>query len=360
MDRSRAIAVYVTGHGFGHAVRVAEVLRVLLARRSDVIVHLRTSVPAWLFPAAKGRLVVHPVETDVGVCQPNALVTDLPGTLERLDGFAASWAARRDREIAWIRELGPRLVLGDIPPIAFVTASAAGVPSLALGNFSWDWVYRSYLPHDPRFGMHAESAASCYRQADGLLRLPFHGEMIPFRRVTDLPLIVRRSPLSRREARAALGFSLEGPLVLLSFGGIGFSEVSFEGLARIPEIQFLTTETCLGAASNVRKVERPKIDYTTLLRACDAVVTRPGYGIVSASLANGVRVLYTSRGEFPEYPILAAALERHGTACHVPPEAIRSGDFGEALRELLSRTVGEASLETHGAERAAEAIEEWL
>lgn len=360
MDSSRVIAVYVTGHGFGHAVRVAEVLRVLLARRSEVVAHVRSSVPAWLFPATEGRLVVHPVKTDVGVCQPNALVTDLAGTLERLDDFATSWAARLDRELAWIRELGPRLVFGDIPPIAFVTASAAGIPSLALGNFSWDWVYRSYIPHDPRFGMHAESAASCYRRAEGLLRLPFHGEMIPFRRVTDLPLIVRRSPLSRREARAALGFSLEGPLVLLSFGGAGYSEISFDGLARIPEIQFLTTEKGLEAASNVRRIERLEIDYTTLLRACDAVVTRPGYGIVSASLANGVRVLYTSRGEFPEFPILAAALERHGTACQVSPEAIRSGDLAEALRELLSRPVGEASLETNGAELAAEAIEKWL
>lgn len=360
MPGAGVIAIYVTGHGFGHATRVAEVVRVLQARRPEVTVHVRGAVPSWLFPAVDGRTFFHPVELDVGVHQPNAIVTDLGGTLDRLDRFEASWNERWANEIDWLRSLGVRLVVGDIPPIAFAAASAVGVPSLALGNFSWDWVYRSYTPHDERFGRHADLAARRYAEADEMLRLPFHAEATPFRRVTEVPLIVRRSPLSRREARAALGAPLDGPLVLLSFGGVPFSEISPDGLARVPEVRFLTTEPCFGGPPNVRMIPRRDVDYMTLLRASDAVVTRPGYGTVAASLVNGVRVLYTSRGEFPEYPILVAALETHGTAQYVPPKAIRSGEIGEPLRELLSHPVREAALETNGAERVVEEIERWL
>ena len=40
--------------------------------------------------------------------------------------------------------------MGDIPPLAFAAAHAAGLPSVAVANFTWDWVYEDYEPE--RFG----------------------------------------------------------------------------------------------------------------------------------------------------------------------------------------------------------------
>ena len=33
------------------------------------------------------------------------------------------------------------LVVGDVPPLAFEAAAEAGVDSVAVANFSWDWIY---------------------------------------------------------------------------------------------------------------------------------------------------------------------------------------------------------------------------
>ncbi len=73
-----------------------------------------------------------------------------------------------------------------------------------------------------------------------------------------------------------------------------------------------------------------------MVAACDAVLTKPGYGIVADCLANRAPVLYTDRGPFREYPVLAAALERLGPARYVPSADVRRGWVGPHLDALLS------------------------
>ena len=43
-----------------------------------------------------------------------------------------------------LRALDAALVVADIPPLALAAARLAGVPAIALGNFTWDWIYRDY------------------------------------------------------------------------------------------------------------------------------------------------------------------------------------------------------------------------
>ena len=40
------------------------------------------------------------------------------------------------------RDIG--MIVGDIPPLAFEVAARLGVPSLAISNFTWDWIYEWY------------------------------------------------------------------------------------------------------------------------------------------------------------------------------------------------------------------------
>ena len=55
--------------------------------------------------------------------------------------------------------------MGDIPPLAFAAAAAAGVPAIALCNFTWDWIYGAYplqlaaAPSGADRGVGATSAA---------------------------------------------------------------------------------------------------------------------------------------------------------------------------------------------------------
>ena len=65
---------------------------------------------------------------------------------------AAQFFADFDRRVAIEAELvrGVRadLVVGDIPPFACTAAERAGVPSLAIANFTWDWIYSIYSAFD--------------------------------------------------------------------------------------------------------------------------------------------------------------------------------------------------------------------
>jgi hypothetical protein len=351
-----SIAVYVSNHGFGHAVRVAEVVARLVRFYPSLCVHLRTVAPAWLFPRADRRVVVHRAVSDVGMVQPHGLAIDLEATLESLAELEGRFERRVTEEAAWLAEAGVALVLGDIPPLAFAAADRVGVAALALGNFDWEWVYRSYAKRDRRFARHAERAATCYRKARYALRLPFHADMDVFRSVIDLPLVARRSECTRAEARERLGLPAERPVVLLSFGGLGFTAMRVERFAEMPEILFLATEVFRDPPANLVHLDRPDLDYTLLLRACDAVVTKPGYGIVAATLANAVRVLYTARGEFPEAPILVRALEEHATAQFVELDDLERGEIRGPLESLLGRAVAETHLPVDGAQRAAEIL----
>jgi hypothetical protein len=328
-----SIAVYVSNHGFGHAVRIAEVVAQLARLDPALRVHLRTVAPEWLFPRANGRVFIHRAASDIGMVQPHGLAIT--------------------EEAAWLAEARVTVVLGDIPPLAFAAADRAGVAAFALGNFDWEWVYRSYAKRDRRFTPHTERAAACYRKARYALRLPFHADMDVFRSVIDLPLVARRSECNRAEARERIGLPAGRPVVLLSFGGLGFTAMRVERFAEMPEILFLATEAFRDPPANLIHLDRPDLDYTLLLRACDAVVTKPGYGIVAASLANAVRVLYTARGEFPEAPILVRALEEHATAQFLAFDDLERGEIRGPLESLLGRPVGETRLPVDGAQHAA-------
>src|SRR5213595_544557 len=129
-----SLVYYVSGHGFGHAVRSAEVIRTLARRRPELRIHLRTSAPPWLFPPVASH---RSHELDAGVVQPDALRIDPAATLTRAAELARDSEALVATETHFLRRVGARLVVGDVPPLAFLAARRAGLPGVAVANFSW-------------------------------------------------------------------------------------------------------------------------------------------------------------------------------------------------------------------------------
>ena len=97
-------------------------------------------------------------------------------------------------------------------------------------------------------------------------------------------------------------------------------------------------------------------DYVSLLAACDVVVTKPGYGIVADCLANRVAVLFTDRGPFREYDVLASALPALGRARYVPRDDLISGNLGQHLDALVESHAGWTAQPINGAEVVAERV----
>jgi hypothetical protein len=356
------LAVYVSGHGYGHATRTAEVLREVRARAAHLPILIRTSAPAFLFEGLIAPpLSVCRVECDVGLVQQDALVIDEAGTVAAWRGFMDGWDDRVAGEAARLRDAGARLVLGDIPPLAFAAAAQAGVPSVALGNFSWDWIYGHLAAREPDLVEAAARAGEAYARAELLLRLPFAGDLSAFRRIEDVPLVARKPTVPKAEAGARLG--LDGrPAVLLSFGGLGLPGLQPAGFGALTGYQVLLTGQAVDGSvpANLRRLDGPALraaglEYPDLVGAVDIVVTKPGYGIVSDCIGAGTRLVYTDRGDFPEYPVMVAEMPRYLPAVFASNEEVREGRLRRAL-EAVEALAFPAPPRTDGAALAAERL----
>jgi L-arabinokinase len=316
-----------------------------------------SAAPEALFRAAiPGGFSFRRLRCDVGVVQKDALSLDETGTWEAWRAFARDMSDLADAEWRYLHHVGARVVLGDIPPLAFQAAHEAGVPSLALGNFSWDWIYRHLGERQVKLRDAAERCADSYSRAGLLLRLPFAGDMRAFPRIEDIPLVARTPRLKRADARRALGLGAETTL-LLSFGGIGLPDFDASVLAGLRHFVFLGTERPKNAPPNFRLLDMAalaaqNVHYEDVVGAVDVVVSKPGYGIVSDAIGAGVRLIYTDRGDFPEYGVLVKEMQDWLACAYVSQGDLRAGRLAEPLREVLAKTPPPAP-DTSGADVAA-------
>ena len=342
------LVAYVSGHGFGHATRTAEVLRAVRELAPELPITVCTSAPSALFEGVvAGPLAVRGVLCDVGLVQKDALTIDEAGSAAAVREFLAGWGGLVAREGAWLREAGARLVLGDIPPLAFAAAAEAGIPSIGLGNFSWDWIYRHLAGRQPSLVDAARHAAAAYARASLLLRLPFAGDLSAFPRIEDVPLVARRPAVGKAEARSRLGLDAR-PVVLLSFGGVGMPGLEPAAFARLGEYAFLLTgHAGAGSAANLRRLDGGDLSaaglgYPDLVGAADVVVSKPGYGIVTDCIGARTRLVYTDRGDFPEYPVLVREMKHYLPVEFAPNEVVRQARLDEPLRRVLGLPFPEA------------------
>jgi hypothetical protein len=185
----------------------------------------------------------------------------------------------------------------------------------------------------------AEAAREAYAHARVLLQHPFAGDLSAFPRRQPIPLVTRRLAVSGDDARQRLGLGPE-PAVLLSFGGLGLPGLDLGVLAGLSGVQLLSEPTGAHAPPNLRflstaDLEAVGLDYLGLVAAADVVVTKPGYGIVSDAIACRTRMVYTERGDFPEYPILVDEMRRWLPAVHVSNDDLLAGRLGRALEQVL-------------------------
>jgi L-arabinokinase len=364
------IVWYISGHGFGHASREIEIINALRDRRPDIPVVIRTGAKRWIFNLTlRAPVEFQPTECDTGVVQIDSLRLDEAETVRRAAAFYAEFDARVATERNLLHSIRPSLVVGDVPPLAFAAAHAAGVPSIAIANFTWDWIYEGYEPE--RFG--APDLVRCIREAcsraDLFLRLPMWGgfEMAPPNATLDLPLVARRSVRDPLETRKALGLPIDRTLVLLSFGGHGLkglSPAAFDAFGH-EFVAVLTGHLEMSEAAHrsgrgvIEFDEQALYDagwrYEDLVAAVDVVATKPGYGIIAECAAHQTALLYTSRGHFVEYEVLVREMPRYVRSRFIPQEALFAGDWRPYLDELLSQDRPKPA-DVTGAAAAAETI----
>lgn len=382
MPASAPLVFYISGHGFGHASRDIEIINALRAREPDRPMIVCTQVPEWLVRNSVTQPVeLREVECDTGLQQLDSLHLDIETSLRRAAEFYENFDQKIVAEHNFLRACHARLVLGDMPPLAFEAAAAAGLPSVAIGNFTWDWIYEDYANH-VKYPQLLPTVRRAYARASVALRLPMHGGFAGLERMTrDIPFIARRSQRAPGDIRRVLGLP-EGLLLLVSFGAYGIRGIDPAAPDRLTRYTLVTTDDASGrewwparrsSKGQVWRAEHKNMirisgaelrqgdcRYEDLVRAVDVVVTKPGYGIVSECIANDAAMLYTSRGRFREYDVMVAEMQRYTRCEFIDNDALLAGRWEPFIERLLAAPMPAERPRVDGAEVAAEIILEML
>ncbi|MBP1686802.1 MAG: hypothetical protein H6Q33_2945 [Deltaproteobacteria bacterium] len=359
----RTLVCYISGHGFGHAVRVMEVLRALWQRQPDLRVLVRTAVPRWFLDTKLSNPFLHEVcRLDVGAVQADSLSVDVDATLRAYAEIDARKEALITAEVTAIAPYRPDCILADIPALAFDIARRLNVPGIAMANFSWDWIYADYVRDSPAHAGLVESLRQSYGSATLLLRLPFHGDLSAFPRIRDVPLVARTARLDRATVCRRLGLPLHDRLVLLSFGGIG---TALRTAPAAPAgVTFIVTEGAVARTSvpppcrlvSNDSLRAVAVGHEDLVAACDAVMTKPGYGTVAECIANGTPMIYTARGRFAEYVFLVEGIKTHLPHAFISHSDLFAGRWQPALEEIFDQPRRPPAVATNGAAVVAEIL----
>ncbi|XP_038905289.1 L-arabinokinase-like [Benincasa hispida] len=352
-------AYYVTGHGFGHATRVIEVVRHLILAGHDV--HVVSGAPEFVFTSAihSPRLFIRKVLLDCGAVQADALTVDRLASLERYHETAVvPRASILATEVEWLNSIKADLVVSDVVPVACRAAADAGIRSVCVTNFSWDFIYAEYVM---AAGHHHRSIvwqiAEDYSHCEFLIRLPGYCPMPAFRDVVDVPLVVRRLHKQRKEVRKELGIGEDTKLVILNFGGqpAGW---------KLKEEYLPPGWLCLvcGASETDELppnfIKLAKDAYTPdLIAASDCMLGKIGYGTVSEALAFKLPFVFVRRDYFNEEPFLRNMLEYYQSGVEMIRRDLLTGHWKPYLERAISlKPCYEGG--TNGGEVAAHILQE--
>ena len=354
------VAFYISGHGFGHASRQVEIINAFAARRPGARIMIRSAAARWLLERTiEVPFDLDPRPCDTGVVQIDSLHLDEAATIAAAREFYATFDARADAEARTLQELGTRLVIVDAPPLGCEAAARAGIPSVVVSNFTWDWIYAGYPLHIGDATGLIDTIQQAYRKATAAWRLPMHGGFETFLRsrrgdrrppLIDVPFVARHATREPEETRARLGLPLDRNLVLPSFGGYGVTGLD---LTRLDLDDGWHVIDGLADAA----VYDAGLSYEDLVSAVEVIVTKPGYGILSECIANDTAVVFTPRGRFREYDVLVREMPRYLRCAELDTSSLMAGRWRQSLEAALSSPPPPEHPATNGAEVIAELMQ---
>ena len=356
-----SIAFYVSGHGYGHATRVEEVIRQLSRLTDKLRCCVRTSAPPNVFEAdvAQRRHVEH-VEIDAGVVEDDVLHVNGEATLDAAEALLRKRPDITRREAAFVRDEGIGLVIADVPWMAGYVAEAAGVPCVALANFTWDWIYEPYVADTGRGESVLRAVREGYAKMDCVLRLPLSAPMSAFKGAVDVPLVARRSELEPAEVHCRLG--IEEPnaraMILVALRGGTQPHQLARVAACMSDCVFVTIgPSPPGCPRNVYAAGLGQgVRFVDLVRAADVVISKLGYSTAAECIAHETAVVFPTRYGFREDSFLPAAVAQHTRAVEMGIEAFRRGEWSDAIERVLALPVPRVSVGLDGARVCAERI----
>ncbi|MCD4701003.1 MAG: hypothetical protein K8S24_04010 [Candidatus Aegiribacteria sp.] len=291
---------HISSHGWGHAARQRELIRVYRQKYPDSRITVASNVPRWFWKDSgiddicRGSPSPVAIETDGDI--------DTGATLANLTAFIDSYSDLLNEEISFQDEIQSDIVISDIDPLPVAAASRRSIPAVGISNFTWDWIMAELFPNileDIR------RISEMYNWGT-YLRLPMGPRINPFHDVVDVPLLSSGTEGDPDKARSILP---EGKICL-----VALRELPSGITLKAPEGFLLVSSTSEHLADGIFNIPPENLEdlgltFSDIMAASDVIVSKAGYGVVSQILATGKPCVLLKGRTFPEEPYLLKPLQ---------------------------------------------------
>jgi hypothetical protein len=297
-----------------------------------------TETPRWFFEdSLEDHFSFHSLLTDIGLVQESPLRVNLKETLHRLNHFFPFSPSRIAELASHLRKSGFSLVLCDIAPMGIIAAKEAGIPSVLVENFTWDWIYEAYVKEMIGLIPHIHYLKTLFAMAD----VHIQAEPLCERRPVDLttPPVSRKPRKPPGEIRKALSVPADAKAVLITMGGISANYPLLSDLEKRDDVYFIIP----GASGDVRAYRnlillphRSRFFHPDLVQASDAVIGKVGYSTLAEVFHAGVPFGYIVRLDFRESSSLASFIQEEMEGICIQEEDFNSAAWVAHLDDLLA------------------------
>lgn len=297
-----------------------------------------TTVPAWLFEASlSAPFAYHALQADIGLVQPSAFQVDLEATLRQLNRFYPV-EQRRIAEISGqIRQLRCALIVCDIAPLGILVAAHAGIPSVLVENFTWDWIYQEYATGEARMLPYIQYLEPIFAGADYHIQ----AEPVCAGRGADLITapVARRIRTEGQATKRRFGLTVDEKMVMITSGGISSRYGFFKKLATVAEITFVIPGSGqeLEFRDNLILLpHRSDFYHPDLVNAADAVIGKLGYSTLAEVYHAGVPFGYIPRSNFRESDRMVEFIKSEMCAVALEESEFQAGNWIAKLDTLFA------------------------
>lgn len=347
MSKSPHLVAYATPHGYGHAALITAVLKAFAERCPQVRITLVSQVPVEFFQERLSGVSFayqdRRVAADFGMKMASASHVLIAESAERYLEAHQNWPQHLKDEVLFLKALAPDLVLSSTAYLPLAAAHSLGIPSAALGPFTWLGIAAHFFAEHPRQAEIFAPMQQAYQNASILLAttpaIP-HEDSLTQRRTLIGPVGLP-CPEPREELRRRLPLAPGEKVALVALGGIPepLSVLSswpirsgWRWLVAAPP------QSDLGQSEALFSLSGSGLSVSQAIACADAIITKPGYGTYIEAACAGTPLLYRSRPDWPETVGLGAWLSQYTGVAEINDQDFATGNILKQLEALTSST----------------------
>ena len=275
------------------------------------------------------------METDVGLVQKTPFREDLPATVQKLKKFLPFNQSQIATVAEKIRHLRCQLIVCDIAPMGIRVAKEAGVPSVLIENFTWDWIYQGY--QEEKFNEFNAYLQSIF--AEATWHIQTQPICKPVRADFTAEPASRKIKSSSRQIRQQMGLSDSSKVVMITAGGVPKSYGFIDKLKNQTDTHFIIPGS--SDSENIQDnlillPENSSYFHPDLINAADAVVGKVGYSTIAEIYQAGIPFGYSSRTHYRESRPLVDFVESYMSGFAIGETEFQNGDWIQRLEDLLA------------------------